>query len=99
MYNSFCLKYWGGERIPSPLNKIFGGELAPPAPQDRRLCISIIQLLQYVSHRLVKSIKVYAENTGTELPAGLSHLHEGIKLSQTAAVWALLAQRRHRIAY
>ena len=33
MYNSFCLKYWGGgERIPSPLNKIFGGAIAPPAP-------------------------------------------------------------------
>ena len=32
MYNSFCLKYWGGERIPSPLNRIFGGAISPPAP-------------------------------------------------------------------
>ena len=42
MYNSFCLKYWGGERIPSPLNKILGGGRSPPMPpQDRRLWCSV----------------------------------------------------------
>eukprot|EP00800_Vazella_pourtalesii_P008402 TRINITY_DN2208_c0_g2_i2.p1 TRINITY_DN2208_c0_g2~~TRINITY_DN2208_c0_g2_i2.p1 ORF type:complete len:499 (+),score=128.74 TRINITY_DN2208_c0_g2_i2:191-1687(+) len=42
---------------------------------------------------LKESIIIYAEENGNKLPDGLSNLPTGIKLSQTAAVWALLAQR------
>ena len=48
-------------------------------------------------HSLKDSITIYAEENGTKLAGVFSDLPEGITLSQTAAVWALLA-RRDRIS-
>ena len=60
----------------------------------------IILNIYLIPHRLKESINEYADNTDCELPAGLySHFPEGIKLSQCAAAWAVLAQQEHSISY
>ena len=50
------------------------------------------------SHSLKESICVYAEEKEWKVPFEFtSHFPDGIKLSQCAAAWAVLAQQEHRI--
>ena len=49
------------------------------------------------SHRLGGSLSAFADEKDWDLSAGFaSHFPEGIKLSQSAAAWAVLAQQEYR---
>ena len=50
-------------------------------------------------HRLKESLFVYAEEKEWKIPFGFtSRFPEGIKLSQCAAAWAVLALQEHNIS-
>ena len=55
--------------------------------------------IYFIYDRLKESINEYANDYDWKLPAGFSsRFPEGIKLSQCAAAWAVLALQEHRIS-
>ena len=40
----------------------------------------------------------YGEDMGWKLPEGFKHFPEGIKLSQCASAWAVLARQEYRLS-
>ena len=58
----------------------------------------ISNILSICIYRLRESMEIYGEDNEWKLPEGFKHFPEGIKLSQCASAWAVLARQEYRLS-